>query len=246
MGTSKWKHHWNTFPDRFGPDDFLRQVGKTVNQVPVAATQLDRIAARIAGALDLSAGDSVLDLCCGNGLLTARLAGRCRHIVGVDFSEPLIGIARRFHAGPGIEYDCRSVLELADSPVVRGQSFDKAYLYEGLQHFDEPEAARLLRNVASLALEARGSGLRLFLGSVPDRERLHRFYDTPERREEYERRTREGTEAIGTWWTAAALTDLAQSAGFACRVMPQDEALYTAHYRFDALLTLQRGGDPRV
>ena len=67
---------------------------------------------------------------------------------------------------------------------------------------------------------------------------IFQFYDTPLRRNEYERRVREGTELIGTWWRGGEIAEIAAEAGFSCEIRQQNQLLYTAHYRFDALLEL--------
>lgn len=46
---------------------------------------------------EVSPGDSVLDVCCGTGDLALELAGRVApggHVVGCDFSEPMLDLAR--------------------------------------------------------------------------------------------------------------------------------------------------------
>lgn len=47
---------------------------------------------------------SVLDLACGTGLLTARLAGVAADVVGVDASDAMLAVARRESARPGVAY----------------------------------------------------------------------------------------------------------------------------------------------
>ena len=85
-----WKDYWNTFPNQFAKEDFIKQVGKTVQGKPITNEQLDKIILDIVQKLELKSDDRVLDLCCGNGMITYGMAQNCQSIVSVDFSEPLI------------------------------------------------------------------------------------------------------------------------------------------------------------
>ena len=52
---------------------------------------------RAADRAELSPGDSALDVCCGTGDMALELAGRVSpggHVVGCDFSEPMLDLAR--------------------------------------------------------------------------------------------------------------------------------------------------------
>ena len=83
-----WLSYWNAQPLQADERDFLRQVGKTVNGVPVAWEEVDLIVEALRSGLQLNASDTVLDLCCGNGLITRRVAGACGTIIGVDTQNP--------------------------------------------------------------------------------------------------------------------------------------------------------------
>ena len=222
-----WRAYWNSAPARLDADDVLRQVGKTVNGQPVPSASLDAMADDIRRGLALNREDRLLDLCCGNGLLTSRCAAHCREVVGVDVSAFLIGVARSRFARPNVEYVQADACRLPAEVV--GKPFTKICVYEALQHFTEDETRILLEGLPRSA--------PVFLGSVPDRERLWNFYDTPARRDEYHRRVKDGTEAIGHWWTSADLARLGGSLGYAVTILAPDPALHVAHYRFDALLT---------
>ena len=62
------------------------------------------------------------------------------------------------------------------------------------------------------------------------------FYDTPRRWSDYERGEAEGTEPIGHWWERDELTALCSELGLTCEPCDQATALYTSHYRFDAMI----------
>ena len=223
-----WHEYWNHAPQVFERDP-LRQVGKTVGGQPIDRDQLPVVVDSIVEQLNIGAGDTVLDLCCGNGILTYALARHCARIRGVDFSQPLIETAQRSYSGETITYSCADVCDL-DRELVP-ECVTKICLYEGLQHLDVERARSLLSRIA-IAFRPVPP---LLLGAVPDLACLEAFYDTPERMAEFRRRTAEGNEAIGTWWTRDELTLLASSFGLDC-TFRETGCPYSAHYRFDALL----------
>lgn len=84
--------------------------------------------------LDPRPTDTILDLGCGDGVLTAQLAPRCRFILGLDASASMIATARAtvtpLHANAAFAVrDCRSlpaavVLALAPSPTATAAEGD--------------------------------------------------------------------------------------------------------------------------
>lgn len=234
-----WQAYWNAATEVTELGDLLGQVGKTVGGTPITQSQLDTLVAQIAEGLQLTPTDGVLDLCCGNGVLTARIAVACREVLGVDYSAPLIRTAQRFHTRPNVRYLCQSVLDITPSALEGASPFDKVYLYEALQHFSPAQYGPLLDTIASVS----SPRFIAYFGSIPDEDRLWQFYNTPERVAEYHRRIAEGREAIGTWWNRQYLASQAAAHGFACEFIDQDPSLHTAHYRFDMRLVTRLPGD---
>ena len=99
-----WKSYWNQFPNQFAKEEFLKQVGKTVQGHPISEAQVSTLISDFAQKLELVSDDLVLDLCCGNGLITSIIASKCKDILGVDFSAPLIEIAQEYHQGVNASY----------------------------------------------------------------------------------------------------------------------------------------------
>jgi SAM-dependent methyltransferase len=188
----------------------------------------------IARRLELGPGDVLLDLCCGNGQVTARLAPLCRVVVGADFSQELVATARERNSAANIAYLHRSAEDLhtADFPMGRPS---KVCMNSGLQYFTEAAARRLLRMLRGMVAD----GASIYFSDVPDAVKLGKFYDSPARWAEFERRRAAGTEAIGTWWDRAHLLSLFASNGFACEILEPDQGRVTARYRFDLLGRLQ-------
>jgi SAM-dependent methyltransferase len=105
---------------------------------PWAEALLERVAP--------AAGERVLDVACGTGIV-ARLArerlGAGARVVGVDVSPPMLAVARGI--APDIYWREGNATAL---PVKDGETFDVVVCHQGLQFFpDKPAAARELRRV---------------------------------------------------------------------------------------------------
>jgi 2-polyprenyl-3-methyl-5-hydroxy-6-metoxy-1,4-benzoquinol methylase len=233
-----WYVYWNENPKQHGEIEFLKQVGKTVGGIPIPEKLLNIISSEIIDKLSLREEDRVLDLCCGNGVLSAGVSKHCAELLCVDYSQTLVDVARKHHCGSNVEYFCRSVLDPAFYTQVAGRGITKIYMYEALQHFRIDDLSSLLRLAKTIL---PGNGVVL-LGSIPDVTKLWSFYDTPERKAEYFRRMAEGNEAIGTWWEPENLREICEKQGFRTEILKQSSVLHTAHYRFDVLLKNSHAG----
>jgi 2-polyprenyl-3-methyl-5-hydroxy-6-metoxy-1,4-benzoquinol methylase len=228
-----WLTYWNIAPAGHAETDYLGQVGKTVHGQPVAEGLVDLMVADIVAHLALTPSDRVLDLCCGNGLITSRCASLCHEITGVDFSQRLIDVANTHFARPNVLYVVGDVRERQG--IALDRKFSKIYMYEALQYFDACDVTALLDTLQAVP----SSMAPLFVASIPDAARKWHFYNTPALRDEYARRASEGTEALGHWWTRTELTGLATRCGYDIAFFDPHPHLHVAHYRFDALLTPQ-------
>ncbi len=86
--------------------DFAAQINRMFDRVAARYDLLNTLMTaglhhnwrrRAADRAELESGDSALDVCCGTGDLTLELAGRVSpggRVVGCDFSEPMLDLAR--------------------------------------------------------------------------------------------------------------------------------------------------------
>lgn len=229
--TMEWKNFWNNYPSKFEETEFLKQVEKTVSGKPISQDQFAALISDIKKALDVKEDDIVLDMCCGNGVITRVIAGVCNSIVGVDYSEPLIKVARKYNNPGNVIYFQKSILDQGLKNL-HNRLFTKIYLYEALQHFDENDLPKILDAIREIST----SNSVIFIGSIPDIDRLWNFYDTDERQKDYFIRKSKNEEAIGTWWQQNHVVDICSKNGYLCEVLPQNQKLHTAHYRFDVRL----------
>src|SRR5437763_7161134 len=129
--------------------------------------------ARAADRAELQAGNSALDVCCGTGDLALELAGRVGaegSVIGCDFSEPMLDLARRKAAerGASVQFEWADALDL---PYPDG-SFDAVTVGFGLRNL-----ADLDRGLAEMARVLRPGGRLVILEiTQPTRPPLSSFF----------------------------------------------------------------------
>ena len=228
-----WKKYWCDRPKQFNPEDYFEQVWRTVGGKPNSGEEFDIVVESIVNELEIDAEDTVLDLCCGNGLITSIIAKRCREIAGLDYSDPLLDIARNHQNAENIHYVLGDVCDTNPSLFALKSAFSKVFMCESLHYLDGKGFNRMLGGIRSVSTPA----VRIRFDGVPDRAKIDVFYDTPERKaERLRRKTEEGYDIMGYWWDKAELSEIAAEHGFATQYHEQDSRLNTAHYRFDVLL----------
>lgn len=227
-----WKKRFNDHTGQFAETAFLQHVSKTVGGTPITEQQFEAIVNSIAKTLILNSNKTLLDLCCGNGIVTKHLAPICNRIDAIDFSESLLEVAKKYNQFPNIRYQIGSILGIQQYYSDPLRTYHCISMYEALQCFTSADLITILSALQQFCL----SETRILLGSVPDIDRIWNFYNTPERKDEYFRRSAEGTEAIGTWWSKAEIEESARQTGFSAQFLTQPALLHTSHYRFDVLL----------
>jgi predicted TPR repeat methyltransferase len=223
-----WKEHFNTNATQFASSLF-KQVDMTVNGKEVGADQVDfRVKAMVEN-LNLTKDDILLDICCGNGLLTDKLSGIVNFVYAVDFSEGLIEIARKKNQHANCRYD---VGDLTKIDLQQYNSINKLSVYSGLQYISLGELDVFFKKIA-----ACNKPLLAYFSNVPDKEKLWNYYDTDAKKEFYFQREEEGKPHIGTWFNKNEIAHIAESSGLTCKFLEIDKAVNTSYYRFDILLS---------
>ncbi len=101
--------------------------------------------------LDLHPGQRVLDVACGNGLTSRRLAAMGAEVVAFDFSEALIELARQRTPPPLIDHIHYAVMDATDEAALLTlgeSSFDAAICNMAL--FDIAELQPLIRALSKI------------------------------------------------------------------------------------------------
>lgn len=218
--------------------DLLYQVGKTSKGKIITPEQFALLIQEIKSNLDLRPEDHLLDLCCGNGVLTYELARYVRKVTGLDFSAPYIQNARRFKQRTNITYAVQDIRELAAHDAQwRVTGVNKFLMSEALAYFYPHEIEPLLRYLSTLM----APGARLLIHGILDHERKWRFFDTWSRRLRYliTIQLLRQDPGLGRWWKRKELVRLCAACNLRCEFLAQDPRLPTAHYRVDALITPQ-------
>src|SRR3954447_16203344 len=129
---------------------------------------------RAAAKAGLAAGDSALDVCCGTGDLALELARRVMpggHVVGSDFSEPMLDLAREKAAqrnSAGVRFEWADALQL---PYDAGR-FDAVTVGFGARNL-----ADLDRGLAEMTRVLRPGGRLVILEiTQPTRPPLSTFF----------------------------------------------------------------------
>jgi ubiquinone/menaquinone biosynthesis C-methylase UbiE len=225
-----WKSYWDELARKSNP---LAQVARTKGSAALDDRLLDQIATDIAEKLDLQPTDRVLDVCCGNGLLSIRLSQYCSTLTGVDISEKQIQHARQ-QKHSNLQFMVGDATTL--SQTVQGP-FDKINLYFSFQYLDTPtKAQQALTEMASL-LTSDG---KILLGDVPQREKLAVFYPKWMDRQKYRLRLLLGRSHMGRFWGAGELVRMAEKVGLATERIEQPKHLPYHAYRCDYLLSGSR------
>jgi predicted TPR repeat methyltransferase len=103
---------------------------------------------------DSESVESVLDLCCGTGLLAGELISRGYRVVGVDASDAMLALARE-RLGPEVELSRMTLPELAGH-----SGFDAAVCtFDGLNYLTPDE---LRSTMDTVALRLRPAGWFVF------------------------------------------------------------------------------------
>jgi demethylmenaquinone methyltransferase/2-methoxy-6-polyprenyl-1,4-benzoquinol methylase len=173
----------DTINDNRQSPDFAGQVNRMFDRVAgrydafnslMTAGLHHRWRERAAKRTGLGAGDSALDVCCGTGDLALELAHLVTpggHVVGCDFSEPMLDLAREKaaeRAADGVRFEWADALELPYD----GERFDAVTVGFGVRNL-----ADLDRGLREMGRVLKPGGRLVILEiTQPTRPPLSLFY----------------------------------------------------------------------
>ena len=194
------------------------------------------IAADIVEKMHFRHEDIVLDICCGNGILTTFIAKSCKEIHGVDHSEILIRSAQKLKTEEKVSNFRLHLQDVFQIEKKFGKNyFDKSYCYFSFQYFNKKKRTDLLKQLSHVT---KKDGL-IFLGDMPDADRMKNYYKSPQKfyREKISRfiKLKEGECFLGWWIHPQEILDWCTKNNLSASILPQVN-LPHAHYRFDVLI----------
>lgn len=229
--------HWKDFFQTYrvvkinSDDDLLYQVGTTVGGKPISAKQHNVIINSIVNGLDLKEEDEILDLCCGNGIITYDLGKLCASVIGVDSSMPYIENAIKHKSNKKVKYYCDDVINF--NKYCESGKVTKALIYSAIAYFSEEELSQLFAKLNESGIQ------KIFIGSVLDDNEKFSYFNTFQRLINYliNYRLLGRDLGLGKWWKQRKIKEIAKEHGYSFELIKQDQSLHTSHYRFDCILT---------
>ena len=219
---SYWKNYWNNIAEN-------KSSLKQVQRDDLSASQLLVIEKHISKVLKINSEDELLDVCCGNGLITMRIAKQCKSVVGIDFSAKLVEAADGNKTCENLRFIEGDATDLS---VSLDQKFDKILLNFSFQYFNYKEG---LQVVSGLKKRLKPGGL-LFIGDIPNQNKWWSYYDTFLKRGYYLKQWICRQPKMGKFWSEKELKSIARKNDMYGEVLEQTSNLPYSHYRFDFLL----------
>lgn len=224
-----WKNYWND-SSQVRDRDFFRQVGRTLRKVPYSERESQQLVDGLISRLPRVPGGAILDIACGNGMITKRLASHFGRVVGVDYSAPLIDVAKTHFASDNVEYILADALEFTPSTA----SYDGIVICFALQYFS-PAQMRAMLGRLKAGLKPGG---QIALAEVPDGDRKWNFYRGFRGRCRYFFDQLRGRPIIGHWWKPSELHKIVSEAGMLLSIEYQATDCPNHYFRYDAVLKL--------
>jgi SAM-dependent methyltransferase len=242
--TRDWQAFWDKYrsTEVRSEDDLFFQVGKTIARRPIPRDTFASMIGIVVERLKLGGDDHLLDICCGNGLMSFELAKVAKHVTGVDFADHLIKAAVEFKSLPNIDYRVGDAM----MPIVElvgagsggaGVSYgmpEKFLMNDALAYFNPAALGVLVDNVCAARF---GRPFRFLLTGIPSSELKWNFYDTPARKLRHAENVRAGDETndgLGRWWETFEIESVCAKRGLQLLIERQPEAI--SSYRMDALI----------
>lgn len=225
------KNYYDSRAEQFDNNRLLEQVGHTECGKPIAEDEFENIVCELKAMLELEEKDVLLDLACGNGVITYELASRCKTAFGVDFSSSMINTANAARSRDNTTYIISDILDLKHE-MLGYKKVDKVLIYGALQHFEQGQLASLVEKINLYC----GDKTILILGFVPNLEEKWNYYGTFKMIASYLFYKILRRDVMGTWWSKKYIEDTLKALGMRCEFIPLEKGRYGYPYRFHVLV----------
>lgn len=145
----------------------LNQGGPEVYELCWVRAQMSRCAEELVAATDVAAGDRVLDIACGTGVVARRAAARSgagRNVTGTDVNSAMLEAAERFATAEKLTDITWIECDAAAMPLPDA-AFDVALCQQGLQFM--PDKARAMAEMARVLRPGGRVGLTVWKTRAP-------------------------------------------------------------------------------
>lgn len=214
-------------PKNLEPKDYWGQVRRTIRGKAISGEQIDMLRGIVRDTLQFSQNDVLLDLCCGNGALTAPFFNELGEYLGVDVSPVLIQVAQRdFQRTGSHEYILKEVTAFL-SEEKSPERFTLCSCGGAFQYLSLDSARETLRLLRTRFVNLR----KVFLYEIPDASKAKTFFT------ENPLTLHDHTSALGRWYQADELLALGVECGWRTQIQYLPELYCQSHYRFNLVLT---------
>lgn len=211
------------------PKDYWGQVKRSVDGKPVSNDHILLIVDAVNKGLQFRESDVLLDIGCGNGALSAFFIDKVKRIIGVDFSEFLISVAKKdFEVKPDYMFHLSDALDFVINYDPK-EEITKALCYGTFAYFDLRVAEEMLRRLN----EEYKNLSKFYIGNLPDKDRASDFFYE---NVDFSDQINDSTSPIGIWRNESEMKELANKTGWDAEFFRMPKIFQGSHYRYDVLL----------
>ena len=214
-------------------NDLLFQVGKTVHKKPISKDEFNLYIQNIKNKVLLNKKDILLDLGCGNGVVTFALSKYVDKIIGVDFSNPLITNAKKYKLKKNIHYIEANIIDTKIYEFCC--NYNKVLINAVLQYLTIDDFDKLLY---ILTINSNNRLKNIFITDILDANRKWDFFRTFRQKLDYLIKIKlfKKSFGLGKWWDKNEIITLANKYKLSYKFYDQNKKLSSSNYRFDVLL----------
>ena len=225
MKRDYWTNYWLEHSKNIKGKKPQSQVLRTFNKQDINDDKWNLTLSHVIKYLDLRTSDIVLDLCCGNGLITREISKKCMSVTAVDISDELISEIN-VESNNNIKIIVQDIRDVE----FENNTFSKVIIYAGIQYLNYKETLLLFKAVYNWM---KIDGI-FFIGDIPDINRIWHFYNTKQRESIYFNSIEEEAPIVGTWYNKDFLQKLANYCSFKeVEIIEQHKDMIYSHFRFD-------------
>jgi hypothetical protein len=232
--SNQWKKFWENYVGdaAANEDDLYVQVGKTANRAPVTKEVFENFVNDVVEKLELNNSDTLLEMCCGNGLITLPLSKIVKYIYAFDFTETLIKDALKYKSGDNIEYVTGNAKE-DFTKIFKDKlpQIQKFLINDSTAYFSPEDVELIIERIFTVSKD-----FKFYLTNIPNDENKWNFYNTPERKANYEKSVQSGDiflSGMGRWWTKSEFIHIAEKFNLKIEIFDQSNEY---SYRMSILL----------